>query len=318
MTAHPGIARRRTTSGVVVVGCDGSWDSLQAVEAAAHEAANRHTSLAILAMPSPGDLYADTLDDVIRRERASLDRGEAVARRAEDRARAVEPKLSLEVVVTLEHSTELIALAARAGLLVLGRHGRGGQTTFSLGSTSAALSRTFRVPVLVTGATGRGTGIPPHPKVVVGLSGAAEDAVLGDVAIAEAWVRHWPLVAVRALLGTPAPGDDARQVVAAEAGVWETLSVSTRMAAVHVRSEVLRGDPVEGLVSHCGPEDLLILGNRGAGHLSGVVSGSLTLRVVDAAPCDVLLVPAGARVSPRHAADPAASSTEQSGPLVPA
>jgi nucleotide-binding universal stress UspA family protein len=134
----------------------------------------------------------------------------------------------------------------------------------------------------------------PRTKVVVGLSGASEDLILANAAISEARVRHCPLVAVRAVLGVPGLDEDQRQMIAAEANAWETLSVSTRAAAVQAGIEVRRGDPVEVLASQCGPQDLLVLGNRGAGHVSGIVPGSLTLRVINAVPCDVLLVPAGA------------------------
>ena len=43
MTAHHGTEAHETADHTVVVGCDGSWDSLRAVEVAAHEAAIRHT-----------------------------------------------------------------------------------------------------------------------------------------------------------------------------------------------------------------------------------------------------------------------------------
>jgi nucleotide-binding universal stress UspA family protein len=323
MTTHHGTEAQETANQTVVVGCDGSWDSLRAVEVAAHEAASRHTALVILALPSPADLYSDTLDEVIRRERTSLDRGEAVARGAVERARAAEPHLRVEVLVTLQHSTELTALAARAGLLVLGGHGRGGQSTFSFGSTSAFLSHRFRVPVLVSAGNRTSADLLPRTKVVVGLSGASEDLILANAAISEARVRHCPLVAVRAVLGVPGRDEDQRQMIAAEANAWETLSVSTRAAAVQAGIEVRRGDPVEVLTSQCGPQDLLVLGNRGAGHVSGIVPGSLTLRVINAVPCDVLLVPAGAGTASRQArsiesASSLPSSADEREPLIPA
>jgi nucleotide-binding universal stress UspA family protein len=323
MTTHHGTEAQETANQTVVVGCDGSWDSLRAVEAAAHEAASRHTALVILALPSAADLYSDTLDEVIRRERTSLDRGEAVARGAVERARAAEPHLRVEVLVTLQHSTELTALAARAGLLVLGGHGRGGQSTFSFGSTSAFLSHRFRAPVLVSAGNRTSADLLPRTKVVVGLSGASEDLILANAAISEARVRHCPLVAVRAVLGVPGLDEDQRQMIAAEANAWETLSVSTRAAAVQAGIEVRRGDPVEVLTSQCGPQDLLVLGNRGAGHLSGIVPGSLTLRVINAVPCDVLLVPAGAGTASRQArsiesASSLPSSADEREPLIPA
>ena len=112
-------------------------------------------------------------------------------------------------------------------------------------------------------------------------------------------------------------------MIAAEANAWETLSVSTRAAAVQAGIEVRRGDPVEILTSQCGPQDLLVLGNRGAGHVSGIVPGSLTLRVINAVPCDVLLVPAGAGPASRQAssvesASSLPSSADEREPLIPA
>jgi nucleotide-binding universal stress UspA family protein len=59
-------------------------------------------------------------------------------------------------------------------------------------------------------------------------------------------------------------------------------------------AEVLHGDPAEELVRRAAEvrADLIVLGSRRTGPLRDLLAGSLVLRVLDSAPCAVIITPA--------------------------
>jgi nucleotide-binding universal stress UspA family protein len=61
---------------------------------------------------------------------------------------------------------------------------------------------------------------------------------------------------------------------------------------------LLHGEPAEILAQRAGDLDLLVLGSRGYGPVKGTLLGSVSTRVMTAAPCPVMLVPRGAGSRP--------------------
>jgi nucleotide-binding universal stress UspA family protein len=59
-----------------------------------------------------------------------------------------------------------------------------------------------------------------------------------------------------------------------------------------VHTEVLEGSPAEAIldVANTRKSDLIVMGSRGLGRLSGVLLGSQSQKVVQHAPCPVLIV----------------------------
>jgi nucleotide-binding universal stress UspA family protein len=65
--------------------------------------------------------------------------------------------------------------------------------------------------------------------------------------------------------------------------------------------QVLHGEPAEALTEAAGDLDLLVLGSRGYGPVKGTLLGSVSSRVMAAAPCPVMVVPRGAGATPLEA-----------------
>ncbi len=136
----------------VVVGVDGSEESLQAVMAAAAEADREGDELTVVhAFPSTDRWVADTMPDgrltetVIAEDRIVL--SESVAG-----LRAKYPDLVVhqELETYKEPAKALVDAAAHARLLVIGSRGRGGFSRLVLGSTAHAVLLNVASPTIVT------------------------------------------------------------------------------------------------------------------------------------------------------------------------
>ncbi len=82
---------------------------------------------------------------------------------------------------------------------------------------------------------------------------------------------------------------------------WERVyeQAAGRVAdGVDTEPQLLHGDPAEALSEAASDLDLLILGSRAYGPVKGTVLGSVSARVMAAAPAPVLVVPRGAGSTP--------------------
>jgi nucleotide-binding universal stress UspA family protein len=189
-------------------------------------------------------------------------------------------------------------LGEMAQLLVLGQRGSSGQRCLSMGSTSAEIARAFSCPLLIVhdgyqSSTGNHAGTRDRGRVVAGVDGHGDSTVVLTVAWREADLRSQPLVVVHS-----SPSGHGRDH--ATTNVWSALrAVRSDLAdnfVTHVTHTVIVSDEdaVPALVDHVGPLDLVVVGTRGAGRLSGLVHGSTSRAVLGLAPCDVLVVQAEA------------------------
>ncbi|VEH41169.1 Universal stress protein Rv1996/MT2052 [Kocuria rosea] len=131
----------------IVVGVDGSPESLRALEWAVTEARLRHGQVHVVtAWQHPSIVAGD--DDL----EWDLTRYEARARHLqEDALRSVhaEQEDITGEVVQGQAATVLVEASAEADLLIVGSHGYGGFTGLLLGSVSTQVVRHARCPVLV-------------------------------------------------------------------------------------------------------------------------------------------------------------------------
>jgi nucleotide-binding universal stress UspA family protein len=277
--------------GPVVVGCDGSWHSETAVVAATHEAARRGVSLVLLAVADGRGSQPDRLSWVAKHEAEAMQTALAVAKRGQWRAHHTDPSVATQVVAVAGHdAAELHGLARNAGLLVLGGHGGRGQLAFSIGSTSAELARVFCCPFLLPHDRAPRVKEPldRHPAIVVGLDDLARAVPIFAVAVAEAVVRHADLVAVHAVHSEAAADDEALR------NAWHAARAPTgldRRPGPATRLVVTQEPAVAALVTRVLPDDLMVVGTRGEGRLAGLIAGSVCRGVLDAMPCDVMVVP---------------------------
>lgn len=276
----------------IVVGVDGSAESLAALDWAARAADLHATHLTVVATygvpitPDPG------IGGLIGEMRAQ-------ARRAADAARtwlaAHHPGRDAEVVVVSgDAAFELSRRSKTCGLVVVGRRGLGKFDRMVLGSTSSALAATApgAVAVVPAGAT---TGDPG--RIRVGVDRDDEPDVLG-AAFAEAAVRGCALEVLHVT------DNDAVSVALPEmdpvAASWREAAKADLADRVARWSEkyprvtctivMRRGDPASVLRHGLTPDDLVVVGGRRHQPLMGRILRSVPDALLRAAPCPVVVV----------------------------
>ncbi|HEV7195326.1 MAG TPA: universal stress protein [Pedococcus sp.] len=290
----------------VVVGCDDSWQSHAAVEAATLEAGRRHCSLVVLSVARADGLRGG-LAAMRAWEQDAVAAATATAKRAAARANDTDGTVPVQIVVAGSVDDAQVADAARrADLLVVGGYGSRGQAAFSLGTISGELVRRFGTPVLVPRrerATAPGSWHDRPPEVLVGISPARGATQPLRAAARQALLRGWSLAVVHTV-PTTHPGQRLHHE---QQAVWDAVRAVPECASVPCRVEVVQEATVAALVSRCGPRDLLVVSTRGGGTLAGLIAGSVARGVLDASVGDVMVVPALAGTSPGDVADDSAN-----------
>ncbi len=279
-------------AGTVVVGCDVSWESQNAVVAATREASQRGTGLVLLAVVGRRPYWPESLAWVSRLEAESVHETQSAVDLAMAKVLATDPAVDVRAVIVEEiDSPELADLSREAGLLVLGRRGHSGQVAFSLGSMSGELAEHFHCPMLVV----HGHSVPrkvlplgPDRAVVAGMDVADGSAAVLAVAMAEAVVRDRPLVVVHALhRGTSV---DRAMIGDCWRRYREALRTARLPADIPCRLVITLDDPAHALLHRVGPADVLVIGTRGEGRLEGLIAGSVSGEILRRMTCDVMVV----------------------------
>jgi len=122
----------------------------------------------------------------------------------------------------------------------------------------------------------------PPPRLVVGTDGSppARRAVQWAAQEASSWGRPLHLVhtvdvgpeAARYTVGVLL--DAARSLLSGAAA-----DVTQRFPELPVSTAVRRGEPASGILAEAGPADVVVVGSRGLGGFSGLLLGSVGLRV---------------------------------------
>ncbi|GAA3507645.1 nucleotide-binding universal stress UspA family protein [Streptosporangium album] len=281
---------------MILVGVDGSRAGLEAVSWAVREAGVRGTGLRIVhVMPAwPLEMSEDAPHaDVGRwmRDGAASMLAEAVKRvREEDGRVPVESRL-----LPGDPRLVLIEATADAELLVVGSHGLGGFRGMLLGSVPLGVAGRTTCPVAVI----RHPPAPPYGEVVVGVDGSPAGAHALGFAFAEASLRGAGLRAVHAwhppVIGGWGPSALA---VAEEAAEGERRLLAEALAGwgerypdVKVTEQVECGHPVDVLKNASAQADLLVVGSRGRGDLTGLLLGSVSHSLLHQAACPLVVSP---------------------------
>lgn len=293
-------------SGPVVVGVDGSPSALAAVNVAAREARIRDAELHVVhaftwpAMHAPPG--ASPLGPPAGALREAVDH---LLAQAAERAEAAAPGVRVShAVIPGEPVTVLEAQSRAAQLLVVGHRGSGGFLDMLLGSTAVHLSARARRPVMVV----RGRPDPAGP-VVVAVDGLPQGRAAVAFAFAEATLRGEDLLAVHAWstwadhgdhhFGDPVDltdliGDVDRLQADEERLLAEALSADReRYPEVTVRTSVVRRRTRPALIEVSGRAQLMVVGARGRGGLTGTLLGSVSQAVLHHARCPVTVVRSG-------------------------
>lgn len=262
---------------VVVVGHDGSPASRPALTwaagvAAAHAGTRLDLVHAVSLPPIPvqhGGLVVDEL----------LARHEAAARELLDaeRARLAAGGVDVRVVLRrwlpaetlIEHARE-----AGAGLLVVGQHG-GRAGRLLLGSVSAEVARDAGAPVVVV----RGERASPPGRVLLATDGSAP-----SLRAAECVARWFPAAEVVAL-------HLRDRESALDLGELSRQLAATGLAADRLELRVADGPAAPALLTLAAGEaiDLVAAGRRGHSAWSERVLGGVSEKLLQLAPCPVLV-----------------------------
>lgn len=278
----------------ILVGVDGSPGSLRAVEWAARAARHRNARLTICTVyPEPGSAlgYPSLLATNERRQR-----GEDIVGHAAATAHRMAPELSVDRVVAAGHaSQEIISLAADHELVVVGSHGDRWLHRLFAGSVAAQVAAHAPCPVAVIHGSTRSEG-----PIVVGVDGSAEAQIAMGTAFSAAETEH---TKVRAICAYQIPSlavdyaapinsemvdyyrDEAQKALSDAVEPW-----TSKYPHIEVTTESPSG-PAGPILAEASKEaSLLIVGSRGLGGFKGLLLGSVSRHVVNAASCPVLIV----------------------------
>ncbi len=288
----------------VIVGVDGSEESLQAAEWAAVEAKRHSWPLRIVSAPAlVPRLHAynaspEMISNALR----------GIAARALDAAitRAEEVAPGLPVTTGLLSGPAAVAVAecgSDAAMLVVGARGAGGFAAMVLGSVSRYVASHARCPVVVA----RQETMAVHREVAVGVRDPQDTTEALAFAFEEAALRGADLVAIHtwywfpSALHLPAtaehpelrPADPGR--IAAEAASRLEAALEgwrEKYPGVHARHDIIHGHPARVLASYSARADLVVIGRHGHPEGTGPGIGSIQHAVLDHAHGPVAIVPA--------------------------
>jgi nucleotide-binding universal stress UspA family protein len=277
----------------VLVGVDGSPESVAAARWGAAEAALRRRPLEIACVyywPAPltplsvhpPELTGESLREDAERVVAG------VIEQIPDAGSDVQ--ITARAIAGLP-AYKLIELSADAGMVVVGHRGHGGFAGLRLGSVAVNVAAHASCPVAVIRATA--ADAPAARDVLVGVDGSgASDPVL-SFAFDEAARREARLTALTAYERSNWPGG-------LDADAWRTSATQRLRALLQPWHEKYPEVPVETLVSPEHPAaalieaarqaDLLVVGSRGHGGFVGLLLGSVSQQAINYAPGPVVVV----------------------------
>jgi nucleotide-binding universal stress UspA family protein len=208
---------------------------------------------------------------------------------------ATEPELFIELGSTHQQILER-ADAWHAELIVVGTHGHHGLKRLLLGSVADHVVRAAHCPVLVARK--------PREGAVLAATDFADPALPAiEAAVAEAAKRGRKLVVMHAM-ESPREGDAAMGLLGALPALDtpETLAarralasqiITTALTRLHAQGEIViaEEDVLDETLrlSDALPAELIVVGTHGRKGLSRVVLGSRAAKVIESAPCSVLV-----------------------------
>jgi len=273
-------------TGGVVAGYDGSPGSECALSWAARDARSRGIALTVCHAWAPGFAPLPSDAAVVAAERQNGERILADGvRRASDLMGAGEVR---QLLVFGQATAVLCERSHDADEIVLGCRGRGGIAGTLLGSVSWQVAAHARCPVVVVRGRWRSVGDYTTRPVVVGVDGSASaDAALG-FGFAQARLRGVPLLAVCAL--ADAPGSLGGYLGLQAEFEQAIARHEKKHPEVPVLRHVAQGGARDALLAAANDAQLLVVGSRGRGGVTGMLLGSVSQAVLHHAACPVAVV----------------------------
>ncbi|MED7827783.1 universal stress protein [Streptomyces chiangmaiensis] len=283
----------------LVVGVDGSYSSLTAVDWATDEAA-RHGLPLRLVYASLWERYEGVRPTSSMELPSEQVMAENVIATATERAQRRNPRLKVSGDVLPEDAVSaLLREGSSAVALVTGCRGRSELKGLLLGSVSLAVAARASGPVIVIRGDEAGL-IGAHGRILLGAGepGATDEAV--RFAFREAEVRECVLDVVRAwrhpareTIGHPgSAGETAREDERRASDLLDVLLLDamTDHPDVRVRRSTVEGPAHSVLLRRSAAADLTVIGaRRRQGHLRHL--GRVSHRLLNHADCPVAIVP---------------------------
>jgi nucleotide-binding universal stress UspA family protein len=287
----------------IVVGVDGSPSSDSAVRWAAREAAMRNVPLSIVhiierppwGMLALGGGAVPPLTETSEWRKTEGEEVISAARKlAED---CVKNARDLQVHVEVYFSATgpaLFDLSTHAQMIVVGCRGHGRVERLLLGSVSAGLIHHAHCPVAVIHDEMSITSKPSKLPVVVGIDGSPASELATAIAFDEASWRGVELIAVHAwsdahVSDIPSIEWSAQQAVGEEALSERLAGWRERYPDVAVRRKIVLDAPAHHLLDEAESAQLIVVGSHGRGGFSGMVLGSVSTAVAQAARVPVIV-----------------------------
>ncbi len=278
----------------IVVGVDGSAPSNSAVRWAAHESATRREPLILVAA---FDIELTHVHDDQRRERIYQWR-EREARLALEKAQAIAQSVTDGSPAAVHCRVEfgdpaqvLIGSAHKASMLVVGCRGLRSLDRMLLGSVSTAVLHHASCPVAVIHNE---NSVDSRAPVLLGVDGTPASEKATAIAFDEASRRNAPLIAVHAWtashyffepeLDLNATENEERHTLAERLAGWHE-----QYPEVKVERRVVCDDAGHYLLEESGQAQLVVVGSRGRSGFAGMLLGSVSLAVAQAARVPVIV-----------------------------
>lgn len=284
----------------VVVGTDGSKHAQTAVQWAAQHAARHDAPLLIATAASApvaygmgGHLPQDFFD-------ALKEEGGRIVDEAADLARATSPNIEVATDVVVDATGPgLLRLSEDAELIVVGTRGLSGIASAFMGSVSSLIARHSACPVVVVRSASKDGTPPASGPIVVGIDGSENSEPALAAAMKEASLRGATLIAVHAWsdlpLSTMDPVTQVRELydeaTVADSVVAERLAGwSEQYPDVNVEHRVVMDRPDAAIIERAKGAQLVVVGSRGRGGITGLLLGSTSIKVLRSAECPVMVV----------------------------
>jgi len=294
----------------ILVGIDGSPESLVAARWAAAEAQRRGLSLLMmLAINEPVKGHSDyVFPPPVIQARRKINR-----ERLASAAAAIQhqfPELSVQTSLEFADPRRALVTASReAQLTVVGTRGIGRIPEVLVGSVALYVAAHAKSPVAVVPPTANVTEARSTGAILVGVDGHPDSTAAIGYAFDEAAVRNSELLAVLVFDDLDYHGfakganligrfddDEERAVLSEQLAGW-----CEKYPDVPVRQFVLRGRPAEKLLGYTNDlpvahhPQLIVVGSRGRGGLAGLLLGSTSQRLITHSHVPVIVVRPDAR-----------------------
>jgi nucleotide-binding universal stress UspA family protein len=287
----------------VVVGVDGSSSSMTAVRWAAREAGMRKVALSLIHfidMPPSGLLASGGAVLPPRTETEDSQQTEgakiisAAVKVAEESApTGALPELGTEVYFAATVPA-LVDLSKEAQMIVVGSRGHGAIGRVLLGSVSAGLIHYAHCPVAVIHDEASGALEPSQLPVVVGIDGSPASELATEIAFDAASRRGVDLIALHAwrdkgMSYTPTIQWSGQRAAGEEALAERLAGWRERYPDVVVHTRVVFDRPADHLLDEAKSSQLVVVGSHGRGGFAGMLLGSVSSTVAQAAEVPVIV-----------------------------